>query len=199
MGEMLRKLSLEEASKIEGSEECLVRSTNCEQAAGVNGFEANGKLLGCCGDHARKKETGKIVGDDHAGVPGEGCEEPLAGPGCRFNVRIVANAARPAHESVVGHAVKDETVKAIAGPRVGDAERFKNEKRLGKRSAMLERAIECEVGMKAATGDHPIEDVIGGVPHGRFVAAADADGGNSCQNELSWRKTAPRLRSLWRR
>ena len=114
----------------------------------------------------------------------ESGEEAFARVRSGFDVRIVAHAERLARDSIVRHSVEYETVEAVAGPRVTDAERFKNEKRLGKCGAMLQRAIEREVGMKAASGDHPIQNVVGGRPGGRLVAVANADSGNGGQRDL---------------
>jgi hypothetical protein len=115
----------------------------------------------------------------------ESREEAFARTRRGFDVRIIAYAARLAGESILCHSVEDKTVKAIAGPRVADAQSFENEEGLGKRGAML-------VAMKAASGDHPIKDVGAG-PRGRLIAVADADGGNRGQRDLSSDKRIPRV------
>jgi hypothetical protein len=189
MAEMWGQLFLEVASKIESPKECLASGANWEQAVRVDGFQSNSEFF--CGGrgHARKKETREIVGDNHAGVLRESREEAFARAGRGFDVRIIAHAARLAGQSIVRHSVDHKAVKAIAGPRVADAQSFENKERLGQCGTMLECAIECEIGMKAASGDHPIEDVIGRGPRGIWIAVTDADGGNSGQGDFVLEKS----------
>ena len=58
-----------------------------------------------------------------------------------------------------GHAVDYEAMVAIAGPLVVGAESFENDERLAQFTAVLQRAIECEVVVQATAGDHPVENV----------------------------------------
>ena len=91
---------------------------------------------------------------------------------------MIRNAGLLKRGGVVDHAVDYETVKAIAGERISDAQRFQHEQRLAQSFGMLERAIERKIVVRAPRRDHPIQHVLAAAAQLGAIDSAHAKTGN---------------------
>jgi len=172
------------AAEVESTSENLVGGAEGEQAIGIHSFEADGKLPGSGGNQARQEEAGEIVGDDNAGVCCERFEKATAGTWGRLNIRVIKDGVIRESFCVVGHAVEDKTMKAVAGPLVVAKKGFEDEEWLGECAGVFEGAIEGEIVGEPAIGDHPIENVAARSLYWGIVTVLDADGRNRGQRML---------------
>ena len=150
-----------------------------------------------CGGSGRRgqEESGEVVGDDGTRARGQSAEQALPRAVLRLDILIGRDGALGEVSPVVGHAIEDEPVEAIRGPRVVDAQRFEDDERLAELMRPFQRALHCEVVARAPERSHPVQDVI---PIGAtrfFMDAADAQRGDRRERQWDTASTHVAMRS----
>ena len=128
--QMLRKLSLQEATKSKSGWKGLLCLPQRKQAIRVHHFHEHRDLPSLRGDHAGNKKAGELIGHHYAGVRCQSGEQAFACIWYGLQVRIVENFRALEPAGILCHSIECETVHPIACPGIPAAQRFQDNQRL---------------------------------------------------------------------
>lgn len=123
-----------------------------------------------------EEERGEVVAHDHARVARERLEQGLAATRLALDEREVHDARLPQRLGVLGHALDDEAVEAIAGVGIVEPQRLEHDERRAELLTPRERTLEGVVVRQPARSGHPVEDVASRATRGRGHGGLGADG-----------------------
>ena len=86
-----------------------------------------------------------------------------------LDVGPVVDAERRRARPVVGHALQDEGVQALAGPGIAKPQPFVDDERLAELGRAARRVVERVAALEPAAHLHPVKDVVGRAPQRHVV------------------------------
>ena len=98
-----------------------------DQAVTVHGLQTNIETPAGRLDHLRQEKTGVVIRDDDGRVSGQALEEAAAFVARSLDVGVVPHGGIGKRGVIGPHAVNDEPMQPVGGPRVVHAQRLEND------------------------------------------------------------------------
>ena len=128
-----------------------------DDAVRVHSLEPHRYLRGGGFEHPGQKERGIPVGDDKARIVTQGRDQPAPCALCVLDVRVVEKPTAGECGRIGSHAVENEAMQPIAGPRVVAPEGLEDDEGPLQLGGDLDGALQAEIGPRPPCRRHPIE------------------------------------------